>query len=168
MIDEATADVFEGLTDKQREAMALAADGLTSKEIARHLAISPHSVDKRIDAVRARLDGRPRNQLVREYRSWSETGEPITGDRSPLTDTPSPTASMEPQPEGETLPFHDTLTFDRPFEWDRQAGWLHRGVKPSDLGVSGRLLFVVAGAFLMAGAFVLVAASGNVLVDLLG
>ncbi len=65
MIDAATASVFETLTAKQRQAMALAADGLTSKEIARELDISPHSVDKRIDAVRGRLDARPRSQIVR-------------------------------------------------------------------------------------------------------
>ena len=168
MIDEATASVFETLTAKQRQAMALAADGLTSKEIARELDISPHSVDKRIDAVRGRLDARPRSQIVRDYRAWSDrTGEPITGDRSPLTHPSPDAAPLEPQPEGETLPFDDALIFERSSEWDRQTGWLHRGVKPSDLGVGGRLLFVVAGAFLVAAAFVLVAASGNVLIDLL-
>lgn len=108
MIDAATASVFETLTAKQRQAMALAADGLTSKEIARELDISPHSVDKRIDAVRGRLDARPRSQIVRDYRAWSDrTGEPITGDRSPLTHPSPDTASLEPQPEGETLPFDD-------------------------------------------------------------
>lgn len=159
--------VFGELTEKQREALGLAANGLTSKEIARELGISPHSVDKRIDTVRAQLDSIPRHRLVREYRRWDTGCESITGDPIPLTGDRDFTADLSSQPEGDTLLFNDALTFDGPLEWEREPAWLHRGVKPSDLGAGGRLMLVVAGAFLFAAAFVLVAASGNVLVDLL-
>lgn len=159
--------IFSNLTDKQREALDLAAMGLTSKEIARKLKISPHSVDKRIDAVRAQLDATPRNRLVREFRHWQASGESITGDPSPLTPPPAIETQKSSQPQGETLLFRDVLTFDGAGEWESEPSRLRRGLEPSDLSVGGRLLCVLAGAILIAAAFVLVAASGNVLVDLL-
>lgn len=164
---QSSDQVFGELTEKQREALGLAANGLTSKEIARELGISPHSVDKRIDTVRAQLDSMPRHRLVREFRRWDTGCESITGDPFPLTGDRDFGADLSSQPEGDTLLFSDALTFDGPLEWEREPAWLHRGVTPSDLGAGGRLMLVVAGAFLFAAAFVLVAASGNVLVDLL-
>jgi len=110
----------------------------------------------------------------RAARSCATTAHGAIGpvNRSPVIDPPSPTPlptrhhwnrSRRAKRSRSTT----ALIFERSSEWDRQTGWLHRGVKPSDLGVGGRLLFVVAGAFLVAAAFVLVAASGNVLIDLL-
>lgn len=163
-----TSDIiFSELTDKQREALDLAAAGLTSKEIGRELGISPHSVDKRIDAVRAQLDAMPRNRLVREFRYWSTGGDSITGDLPPLAGIPFPPPNGSSQLSGDTLLFDDVLALGGHHRWDAQPGWLHRGIKPSDLSVSGRLLLILAGAILIAAAFVLVAASGNVLVDML-
>ena len=160
--------VFDGLTEKQFEALDLAASGFTSKEIARKLDISPHSVDKRIDAVRAQLDSIPRNSLVREFRRWNSGCQSTTGDPSPLTDEPFFDPEGGKQPAGETLVFGDALTFGTQTDWERQSRWLRPGISPSDLGVGWRLLLVLAAAFLAAAAFVLVAAAGNVLVDMLG
>lgn len=167
MPQTSVAHVFEGMTAKQHEAMTLAASGYTSKEIARELEISPHSVDKRIDAVRIQLDGVPRNQLVREYIGWKSTGDSITGDPFPLTGHRHDPAQMAPQPEGETLLFSDAMTFHGSREWGR-ADRLHRGIKPADVSTGWRVLLVLFGAFFFAAAFVLVAAAGNVLIDLLG
>ena len=162
-----TDSVFEDLTPKQFEALNLAAAGYTSKEIARQLEISPHSVDKRIDAIRAQLNAMPRQQLVREFREWNEGCHSTTGGQFPLTGSGRINAETSSQTDGEALVFNDVLTFDGTDSWNAEPAWLHRGVKPSDLGIGARLMFVFAGAFLMAAAFVLVAASGNVLVDML-
>lgn len=158
--------VFEQLTPKQAEALALAADGLTSKEIARELGISPHSVDKRIDAVRNQLGAIPRTELVRQFRDWMGC-HPITGHLSPLTKSTEKSASKVLQPEAETLVFGDSLTFDERAHWDKPSFKLQPGYKPSDFGPGARVLLILVGALLLAAAFVLVVAAGNGLTDLL-
>ena len=160
--------VFDGLTDKQFEALDLASSGFTSKEIARQLQISPHSVDKRIDAVRAQLDSIPRQRLVREFREWNKGCQSTTGDPSPLVEQAYPDPDGGTQSAGETLVFGDALTFGTQKNWEEPPRWQQPGISPSDLSVGRRLLLVLAAAFLAAAAFVLVAAAGNVLVDMLG
>lgn len=162
-----SAAIFDSLTEKQHEALALAARGMTSKEIARELGISPHSVDKRIDTVRSQLGHMPRTQLARAYRHWDTGYETVTGDPFPLPPVTGDRAPRASQPEGETLPFHDSLAYGMQEDWEQEHPWLHRGVKPSDLGVGARLMLVFVGAFFIAATFVLVAASSNVLADLL-
>ena len=56
---ENIAAVFQALTAKQREVLALVADNRTSKEIAGLLGISESAVNQRIEIVRARLGGLP-------------------------------------------------------------------------------------------------------------
>ncbi|WP_247711332.1 helix-turn-helix domain-containing protein [Qipengyuania gelatinilytica] len=167
MGQKANSAVFDMLTEKQREALFLAASGLTSKEIARDLGISPHSVDKRIDMVRAQLGSIPRHQLVREFRHWHARCESTTGEPSPLDAEIVFDPKMASQPAGDMLLFEDALTFGEQKGWERHASWLHPGIRPSDLSVGWRLMLVLAASFLAAAAFVLVAAAGNVLVDLL-
>lgn len=65
---ENIAAVFQALTAKQREVLALVADNRTSKEIAGLLGISESAVNQRIEIVRARLGGLPRGELARLYR----------------------------------------------------------------------------------------------------
>lgn len=159
--------LFSNLTTKQHEALSLASQGFTSKEIARLLKISHHSVDKRIDAVRIQLDGVPRSTLVRLFREWDSGCHSITGEPSPLPKTFHPTQRLEPHLIGETLSFSDVATFDARAEWSRDARWGWPGIGPSDLSMGWRLLLILFGAFFTAAAFVLVAAGANVLIDLL-
>lgn len=63
--------LLDALTDKQREVVALASEGLTSKEIARKLGISQSAVNQRIEVTRLRLGGISRAQLARIYRQTS-------------------------------------------------------------------------------------------------
>ena len=65
---ENTKAIFQALTAKQREVLALVADNRTSKEIAGLLGISESAVNQRIELVRARLGGLPRGELARLYR----------------------------------------------------------------------------------------------------
>ncbi|MEQ1540633.1 MAG: helix-turn-helix transcriptional regulator [Novosphingobium sp.] len=62
---------LDGLTEKQREVLSLISEGMTSKEIARKLAISESAVNQRIEVVRQRLGGLPRTQIARIYRRMS-------------------------------------------------------------------------------------------------
>ncbi len=63
--------LLDALTDKQREVIALVAEGMTSKEIARKLGISESAVNQRIEVTRQRLGGLSRAQIARIYRQTS-------------------------------------------------------------------------------------------------
>jgi DNA-binding CsgD family transcriptional regulator len=57
-----------GLTDKQREVLDLLIEHKTSKEIARLLGISPHTVDQRIFFAREKLGAGSRSEVAMAYR----------------------------------------------------------------------------------------------------
>ena len=57
-----------GLTDKQREVLDLLIEHKTSKEIARLLGISPHTVDQRIFFAREKLGVGTRGEVAVAYR----------------------------------------------------------------------------------------------------
>ena len=57
-----------GLTDKQRQVLDLLIEHKTSKEIARLLGISPHTVDQRIFFAKEKLGAASRNEAAATYR----------------------------------------------------------------------------------------------------
>jgi DNA-binding NarL/FixJ family response regulator len=57
-------DVFEQLTTREREVVALAAQGLSNSEITRELVISPATTKTHISRALAKLGARDRAQLV--------------------------------------------------------------------------------------------------------
>ena len=67
-----------GLTDKQREVLDLLLEHKTSKEIARDLRISPHTVDQRIQFAKDKLGARTRSEAAVAYRRLLETYEGTT------------------------------------------------------------------------------------------
>ena len=68
-IDEGDgAGGLRGLTDKQREVLDLLIEHKTSKEIARLLGISPHTVDQRIFFAKEKLGAASRNEAAAAYR----------------------------------------------------------------------------------------------------
>ena len=69
-LDPQTA--LEGLTDKQREVLDLLIEHKTSKEIARNLRISPHTVDQRIQFAKDKLGARTRGEAAVTYRRLIE------------------------------------------------------------------------------------------------
>jgi hypothetical protein len=42
--------------------------------------------------------------------------------------------------------FEDSMAFDARASWDRKPVWLRPGLKPSDLGIGGKLLVMLGGA----------------------
>ena len=66
-------DDLNALTDKQCEVLDLLIEHKTSKEIARALGISPHTVDQRISLARGRLGVSSRNELAALYRSMRDS-----------------------------------------------------------------------------------------------
>ncbi|HYD23271.1 MAG TPA: helix-turn-helix transcriptional regulator [Croceibacterium sp.] len=78
---------FEGrpmaeLTAKQREVLDLLIEHKTSKEIARLLRISPHTVDQRIQFAKDKLGARTRNEAAAVYRRLVETYGQVTYEES--------------------------------------------------------------------------------------
>ena len=61
-----------GLTDKQREVLDLLIEHKTSKEIARELGISPHTVDQRIQFAKEKLGASSRSEVALLYRRLIE------------------------------------------------------------------------------------------------
>lgn len=59
---------LSGLTAKQRQVLDLLMDHKTSKEIARELRISPHTVDQRIQFAKDKLGARSRSDVAVIYR----------------------------------------------------------------------------------------------------
>lgn len=59
---------LQALTGKQRQALALVAEGRTNKEIARELGISVSAAVQRIEAIRTRFQGASKAELGRIYR----------------------------------------------------------------------------------------------------
>lgn len=66
------------LTAKQREVLDLLIEHKTSKEIARALGISPHTVDQRIQFAKEKLGAVNRNEAAMIYRRLSEIYEQST------------------------------------------------------------------------------------------
>jgi DNA-binding CsgD family transcriptional regulator len=71
------------LTDEQRDALRLAAEGYTSKEIGRRLGVSHYAVNTRLDRARAALGASNRTEAVRLYRAC----DAITCDPVAVADT---------------------------------------------------------------------------------
>ena len=69
-----TAAKLEDLSDKQREVLDLLVQHKTSKQIARALDISPHTVDQRILAARRKFGVDTRNELAAAYMAAVSKG----------------------------------------------------------------------------------------------
>lgn len=74
---EAFAERLGLLTLKQREVLDLLIHFKTSKEISRVLAISPHTVDQRIDSAKGKLGAASRSELALIYRDLIDDGSSL-------------------------------------------------------------------------------------------
>jgi DNA-binding CsgD family transcriptional regulator len=159
--------VFVSLTEKQEEALRLACQHLTSKQIAQELGVAPVTIDKRIDAVRAKLGHMSRVEVLRHYRAWAEAYDRTIDDPTILTPPPSSAASTTAQPQERPYVFEDSLAFDARAPWDRSSDWLQPRIRPSDLGISGKLLLIALGAVAIMAVAVLSMAFANALATML-
>jgi two-component system response regulator NreC len=58
-------DRYDGLTDREREVLRLTAQGLTTREIAEELVLSPHTVQSHRERIMSKLDLHTKAALVR-------------------------------------------------------------------------------------------------------
>lgn len=79
---------FGQLTDKQKEVLDLLVQHKTSKEIAREIGVSPHTVDQRINFSKKKLQVNSRGELALAYRRLKAIYEPTIYQKSHIeTDT---------------------------------------------------------------------------------
>ena len=78
---------LDELTDKQKLVLEHLLDHMTSKEIARELRISPHTVDQRIRYARKTLGVESRSELAVEYRRLKEVCDETVYDGSYVAKT---------------------------------------------------------------------------------
>lgn len=75
MLGLARTDQVSNLTDGQRDCLRLVAENRSSKEIARILAISPHTVDQRLKRAAAILCAESRFEAARLFTSHERQGD---------------------------------------------------------------------------------------------
>ncbi|HTN13370.1 MAG TPA: helix-turn-helix transcriptional regulator [Sphingomonadaceae bacterium] len=78
------------LTAKQREVLDLLVQHKTSKEIARELGISPHTVDQRIQFAKSKIGAATRGELAQEYRRLCSICDAMTYENSPMAPRAEP------------------------------------------------------------------------------
>ena len=83
--------MLAGLTAKQREVLDLLIEHKTSKEIARQLGISPHTVDQRIQFAKEKLGASSRSEVAQLYRRLVEICGQLTYQESRIA-SPAPVA----------------------------------------------------------------------------
>lgn len=142
-------DLVDALTEKQRDAIELVAQGFTSKEAARQLDIAPATFDRRIEVVRNKLGHVSRGEAARIYRSATDVKihryEP-----SPLPPGPEDRPHGDHRNEAETLTFSDASPFMERAPWDVDLRGPVPGIDPSRLNAPSRLTLMLAGAVLIA------------------
>ncbi|HEY6814623.1 MAG TPA: helix-turn-helix transcriptional regulator [Croceibacterium sp.] len=85
--------MLAGLTAKQREVLDLLIEHKTSKEIARELGISPHTVDQRIQFAKEKLGAGSRSEVALLYRRLIEICGQLTYENSGIAVAPVPAES---------------------------------------------------------------------------
>jgi DNA-binding CsgD family transcriptional regulator len=167
MHSRAAFAVFDSLTEKQHEALALAVQHMTSKQIALELGVAPVTIDKRIEAVRGRLGAISRPDLLRYYGEWCQTYGRAINDPIILPVIGQQGDSSGQQQASSLIAFEDSIPFDARASWDRGIRQLRPGLKPSDLDVTGKLLVMLFGAVAIMMVAVLCMAFADALMSIL-
>ena len=156
------------LSEKRREALALVAAGYTSKEAALQLDISPRSFDERIEGACRHLGVSTRVEAARIYRTVEGDPERLRGEPLRVGESSVVDAWKAQQPVDRHLHVSDALIFDQRASWHGDRRGLRPGIKPSDLGVTGKLLAIVGGAIALLAVAILLVTSASALGTLFG
>ena len=138
----------EVLTLKQREALEMVADHLSSKEIAQRLGISPHSVDKRLDEARRRLGAATRKEAVRKFGEQYEpvrNGERFTGEPFTVCENDAITEDCGDERKDSLYTFADVGYVQPAPPWSSMITAVPE-IVPERLGLGAKLGIVLIGA----------------------
>ncbi|MGC6399034.1 helix-turn-helix domain-containing protein [Sphingomonas sp. FW199] len=133
------------LSARERDCLALVADGFTSKEIAAKLGMSPHTVDQRLKAVVRKTGAASRQEAARLFKA-SQLPQPLGNQLPDIVTLPPEDATWLPQSEEEPscrltveepapARFQPTPGMDRPFPLATQGA-------RNDLRASHTLLLI--------------------------
>ncbi|MGZ3268431.1 MAG: helix-turn-helix transcriptional regulator [Croceibacterium sp.] len=140
-------NALNSLTDKQRRVLDLLIEHKTSKEIARELGISPHTVDQRLQFAREKLGAGSRSELAQAYRRLLEVYGQLTYKPSGIADPPRKTdgghgaqgpLSQSVKPAAEADFQVGPELFEGRYGTLARLGWM--------LGIAVLLVFVVIGS----------------------
>lgn len=105
------------LTEKEKEALDLVLDRLTSKQIAKRLGLSPKTIDQRLDSARVKLSAETRVEAACLYASLSSIPERIRYQPIPVSDYRDDRAQGSGVPEGAVYTLGDAGTFRPSAPW---------------------------------------------------
>lgn len=121
------------LTTGEIACLQLVAQNLTSKEIALHLGISPHTVDQRVRSALRRLEAPNRRQAARLIQSMPHQRRKV----GPASSSPHSGGAGEPPSANDAFGLSDAIRF--PFPTSRRP--------INTMSVTERLIWIVGIAF---------------------
>jgi DNA-binding CsgD family transcriptional regulator len=142
------AETLPALSEGEKQCLRLVAQGFNSKEIARQLHVSEHTVDQRVRITLRKFGVPSRKEAARLFVSAEQlspqngTYQPLIYQSQPLASDPEPASSMA-QPDGpddEQQPrtlLRRILAFGPPL-----------GGSTNELSIDGRILAMVRAAIL--------------------
>lgn len=149
--------LLAALTAKQKDVLDLLVQHKTSKEIARELGISPHTVDQRIQFAKTKLNAGTRGELAQEYRRLCAIYDAMTYENSRIAE-PAEHAEMVSMDDGESMSLASAPVEGISHgETDKKGG--HHVVPEMFEGPNGTLMRIGA-ILLMALAILLLALGG--------
>ena len=136
-------DRWKRLTEKQRACLDLLIEHKTSKEIARLLDISKHSVDQRLTTARDTLGANDRNEVAFVYRRLREIYDPMTYDAVGIPPAPHLVPSQFPDGSPPNLmEYHNSsASAGEPFG----KGWSFEDLWRRDHGSAARVWIYLTG-----------------------
>lgn len=142
------ADTLPALSEGEKQCLRLVSQGFNSKEIARQLHVSEHTVDQRVRTSLRKFGVPSRKEAARLFVTCeqqppqSDTYQPLIYQTEPLASDPDPASSVD-QP-------------DRPDEETEQRTLLRRilafgpplGGSTNELSIDGRILAMIRASVL--------------------
>lgn len=157
------------LTEKQRAVLDLVRLYKSSKEIARTLKISPHTVDQRIAVARSKLGASSRGELARIYNDLCKVcEEPIYQSSQVPFSTPPVDDQLQARKDDPVYTFADVAVIEHRAPWDAGPERLE-GLEAFDrqFGIAGRLAAIVLLAGILALILLAMVSMAKTLTDLL-
>ncbi len=158
MTDTMSADAttaaarLAAITERQRQVLDLVVQHWTSKEIARELAISPSTVDQRINAVRDKLGARDRAETARLYAELcSICGRTIYGPAVVASGAAAPVTATRDGAIGPVFTLSDSAA-SAPDEWEHIASLVvpRAPIRSSRLWRLAVIVFIALGIVVVA------------------
>ena len=136
------------LTVKEREALDLVRQRLSSKEIAQRLGgLSPKTIDQRLDGARAKLGASTRVEAARLYEALLHIPERFPYQSFPVSSSDQTGATIQGVPSSAVYTLGDAATFGSGAPWAQTSSeWSAPKFRGRPIGIARTLLAVLVGA----------------------